>query len=113
MPAEVALADSPVLGAVEQCAVAFQFPHPVGGFECVQLGHAPVVQELPAAHGVFEVCLPIVLGVRVTHRGGASALGHHGVGLAEQRLADHCHLQATFTCLDDRTQTRAAGTDDD
>ena len=111
--AEVALADPAVLGAVEQRAVGLQLPHPVGRLLGVQLGHPPVVQELPAAHGVAEVDLPVVLRVGVAHRGGAAALGHHGVGLAEQRLADHGDLQATFTRLDDRTQTRAAGTDHD
>ena len=113
VPAEVALADPPVLGPVEQRPIGFQLPHPVGRFEGMQFGHPPVVQELPTAHGVLEVRLPVVLRVRVAHRGGAAALGHHGVGLAEQRLTDHRDLQAAFARLDDRTQTRAAGTDHD
>ena len=111
--AEVALADAPVLGAVEQRAIGLQLPHPVGRLLGVQLSHPPVVQELPAAHGVAEMDLPVVLLVGVTHRRGAATLGHHGVGLAEQRLTDHRDLQAAFARLDDRTQTRAAGTDHD
>ena len=111
--AEVALADPAVLGAVEQRAVGLQLPHPVGRLLGVQLGHAPVVEELPAAHGVAKVDLPVVLRVGVAHRRRAAALGHHGVRLAEQRLTDHRDLQATFARLDDRTQTRAAGTDHD
>jgi hypothetical protein len=35
------------------------------------------------------------------------------VGLAEQRLTHHRDLQTTFTRLDYRTQTCAAGTDHD
>ena len=85
--AEVALADPAVLGAVEQRAVGLQLPHPVRRLLGVQFGHPPVVEELAAAHGVAEVDLPVVLGVGVAHRRGAAALGHHGVRLAEQRLA--------------------------
>ena len=111
--AEVALADPAVLGAVEQRAVGLQLPHPVGRLLGVQLGHPPVVEELSAAHGVAEVDLPVVLRVGVAHRGRAATLGHHRVGLAEQRLGDHGDLQAAFARLDHRTQSRAAGTDDD
>jgi hypothetical protein len=35
------------------------------------------------------------------------------VCLAEQRLGHHRYAQAPLTCLDHRTQTRAAGTDHD
>ena len=111
--AEVALADPAVLGAVEQRTVGLQLPDAVWRFLGVQFGHAPVVQELAATHGVAEVDLPVVLGICVTHRGGATALGHHSVRFTEQRLRDHGHPQAAFTRLDHRTQTRAAGTDDD
>jgi hypothetical protein len=82
--AEVALADPAVLGAVEQGAVGLEFPHPVGGFPGVQLGHPPVVEELAATHGVGEVDLPGVLRVGVLHGSCTAALGHHGVRLAEE-----------------------------
>ena len=113
VPAEVALADLAVLEAVEQRAVGLQLPDPVGRLLGVQFGHPPVVQELAAAHGVAEVGLPVVFRVGVAHRRGAAALGHHRVGLAEQRLGHHRDLQAAFARLDDRAQTRAAGTDHD
>ena len=111
--AEVALTDPAVLGAVEQRAVRLQLPDPVGRLLGVQLGHPPVVEELPAAHGVAEVDLPVVLRVGVSHRCRATALGHHRVRLAEQRLGHHGDLEATLTRLDNRTQTSAAGTDHD
>ena len=113
VPAEVALADLAVLGAVEQRTVGLELPDPVGGFLGVQFRHPPVVQELAATHGVTEVHLPGVLGVDVAHRRRAAALGHHGVGLAEQRLGHHRDAQATFACLDHRAQTCTAGTDHD
>ena len=112
-PPKLRLADPPVLGAVEQGAVGLELPHPVRGFLRVQFGHPPVVEELAAAHGVGEMHLPAVLGVRVAHRGRAAALGHHGVGLAEQRLGHDGHPQAAFPGLDDRTQPRATGADHD
>ena len=48
-----------------------------------------------------------------TMRGSAATLGHHRVCLAEQGLGHHGDLQAAFAGLDDRPQTRAAGTDHD
>ena len=85
--AEVALEDAPVRGAVEQGAPLLELEDAVGRLLGVELGHAPVVEHLAAAHGVAEVDLPVVLGVDVAHGRGDTALGHHGVGLAEQRLA--------------------------
>ena len=41
-----------------------------------------------------EVHLPVVVRVGVAHRRRAAALGHHRVGLAEQRLGHHRDLQA-------------------
>jgi hypothetical protein len=84
VPPEVALADLAVLGAVEQRAVGLQLPDAVRRLLGVQLGHPPVVQELPAAHRVAEVDLPVVLRVHVAHGSRRAALGHHRVGLAEQ-----------------------------
>jgi hypothetical protein len=87
--AEVALADQPVRRTVEQRAPVLELHHPLGCFLGMELGHPPVVEHLPATHGVAEVHLPVVLGVEVAHRRRRAALGHHGVRLAEQRLADH------------------------
>ena len=86
--AEVALEDAAVLGAVEERAPALELVDPVGRLLGVELRHAPVVEHLAAAHGVAEVDLPVVLGPDVAHGGGHAALGHDGVRLAEQRLAD-------------------------
>ena len=96
VPAEVTLEDAPVLGAVEQGAPALQLQHAVGRFLGVQLGHAPVVQHLAAAHGVAEVDLPIVVRVDVAHGGCHAALGHDGVGLAQEGLADQRCAQAAL-----------------
>ncbi len=113
VPAEVALADPAVFGAVEQRAVGLQFPNPIRRLSGVQFSHPPVVQELPAPHRVAEMGLPGVLRIGVGHRSRAAALGHHRMRLAEKRFAHNRDPQAALTCLDDRTQPRAAGTDHD
>ena len=50
--AEVSLKDAAVLRAIEQRAPGFELAHAVGRFLGVQLGHAPVVDVLAAAHRV-------------------------------------------------------------
>ena len=92
--AEVALQDAAVVRAVEERAPGLQLAHAVGRLLGVQLGHAPVVEVLAAAHRVGEVDLPAVALVDVGQRRGDAALGHHGVRLAEQRLADQADLDA-------------------
>ena len=109
--AEVALADLPVRGAVEQRAPRLELPDPVRRLLGVQFGHPPVVEELAAAHGVAEVDHPVVVGVHVAHGGGAAALGHDRVRLAEQRLGDDGGLLASQPRLDRRAQARAARAD--
>ncbi len=111
--AEVALGDAAVGGPVEERTPALELVDAVGGLEGMELGHAPVVEHLAAAHGVAEVDLPVVLGPYVAHGGGHAALGHDGVRLAQQRLADHRHPQAALLGLDDGAQPGAAGADDD
>ena len=103
--AEVALADPAILRPVEKRAVGLQFPDPFGGLLRMQLGHPPVVEELAAAHGVGEMHLPTVFGVGVAHRRGATAFGHHRVGLAEQRFAHYRDPQAALPGFDHRTKT--------
>ena len=112
VPAEVALEDAAVGGAVEQRAPRLQLPHPVRRLPRVQLGHPPVVDVLPAAHRVGEVHLPAVAVVHVAQRGRHAALGHHGVRLAQERLADQADLHARRGRGDRRPQPRAAGADD-
>ena len=86
MAAKIALQNSAVLGAIEQRAPGFQFAHARRRFLGVQLGHAPVVQILAAAHGVGEMDAPVVAVVHVAHRRRHATLGHHGVRFAEQRF---------------------------
>ena len=57
--------------------------------------------------------LPVVLGPDVAERGGDAALGHDGVGLAEERLADDRGAGAELARLDGGTKPGAAGADDD
>ena len=111
--AEVALEDQAVLGAIEQRAPALQLQHAIGRLLGVQLGHAPVVDHLAAAHGVAEVDLPVVLRPHVAHGGRDAALGHHGVSLAEERLADEANGDALRGGLDGGPQAGTAGPDDD
>ena len=101
-----------VLGAVEERAPLLQFAHALGGLLGVELGHAPVVQEFSAAHGVAEVRAPVVGRIHVGHGRGDAAFGHHRVRFAEQRLAHdadahslgqgfNCGAQARAACADD------------
>src|SRR5262249_41070849 len=78
----------------------------------VQLRHAPVVQELAAAHRVAEMHLPVVLRVHIAECRGDATLGHDGVRLPEQGLADQRGAGALRRRLDRRSQPGAAGTDD-
>ncbi len=86
--AEVALQDAAIAGAIHHGAPRLQLANAIRRLLGVQLGHAPVVEVLAAAHGVGEVHAPIVPGVDVGQRSRDAALGHDGVRLAEQRLAD-------------------------
>jgi hypothetical protein len=72
-----------------------------------------VVEHLPAAHGVAEVHAPVVLGIEVGHRGGDAALGHHGVSLAQQGLADDGRARAGLVGFDRGPQARTPRPDDD
>ena len=110
---EVTLEDPAVLRPVEQGAPPFQLVDPVGGLLGVELGHPPVVEHLPAPHGVAEVDLPVVLGPDVAHGRRRPALGHDGVGLAQERLAHEGGPQAPLLGLDGGPHTGATGADDD
>ncbi len=111
--AEVALGDLPVGRAVEERAPRLQLPDPVRGLLGVELRHPPLVEELPSAHGVAEVHLPVVALVDVAHGGGDPALRHHRMGLAEQGLADHGGTGAPLAGLDRGPQPRAPRADHD
>ena len=95
--AEVALQDAAVRRAVEDRAPGFELADAVRRFLRVDLGHAPVVDVLAAAHRVGEVHLPVVAVVDIRQRRGDAALGHHGVRLAQERLADQADRDAGRT----------------
>ena len=109
---ERALHDLPFRRAVEQRAPALQLVDPVGRLLGEHLGHAPVVDQLAAAHRVAEVHLPVVGGIDVAERGGDAALGHHGVRLAQERLGDQRHAGARGRRRDRRPQAGPARADD-
>ena len=110
--AEVPLKNPAVLGAVEERAPCFEFAHAFRRFFGVQLRHAPVVEVLAAAHGVGKMNSPVVAIVDVGQGRGNAAFGHHGVGFAEQRFADHSHLGAVGRGFNGGAQTGPARADD-
>ena len=111
--AEVALEDPAVRRAIEHRAPGFELAHPIGRFPGVQLRHPPVVDVLPAAHGVGEVHLPAVAIVDVGERGGDAAFGHHRVRLAQQRLAQQTDANTRRRRFDGGAQPGAARADDE
>ena len=110
MPAEIALQNLPVLGAIEHRAPGFEFAHARRRFFRVQFRHAPVVQILAAAHGIGEVNPPAVAIVHVAHRRGHPAFGHHRVGFAQQRFRNHADFHARRRRFNRGAQPRASRT---
>ncbi len=88
MATEISLQNAPVFGAIEDRAPSFQFTHAVGRFLRVQLGHAPLVDVLTAAHRVREMHFPVIAIIDIGERGRDAALGHDGMRFAEKRFAD-------------------------
>src|SRR6185437_7821840 len=86
--AEVTLKNPSVGSSVENRAPRFQFAHAVRCLARMQLGHAPVVEILPAAHGIGKVNLPVVSLVGVGECGCNATLRHYGVSLSQQRFTD-------------------------
>ena len=111
--AEIALQDAAVGRAIEQRAPGFELAHAIGRLLRVELRHPPVVHVLAAAHRVGEVHAPAVAIVDVGERRGDAAFGHHGVRLAEQRLAEQADLDAGRRRFDGRAESGAAGADDE
>src|SRR4030095_9412625 len=66
-----------------------------------------------AAHRVGKVHAPTVAVVVVGHGRGHAAFGHHGVRLAEERLADEANRHSARGRFNRGTQPRAAGADDE
>ena len=100
--AEVALVDPAVRRAIEDGAPCLELAHAIGRFLRVDLRHAPVVDVLPAAHGVGKMHPPVVAVVVVAHGRRHAAFRHHGVSLAEERFADQTDRDAGVGCGLDR-----------
>ena len=113
MAAERPLQDAAIAGAVEDGAPLLQLAHPVGRLLGVELGHARVVEPVATDHRVAEVRGPAVAVIDVGQRGGHAALGHDGVGLAQQRLAHDADREAGFDTGDGGAQAGATGADDE
>ena len=111
--AERALHDQPVVRAIEDAAPALQLEHAIDDLVRVELDHPPVVEQLAAEHRVGEMHLPAVLGIDIADAGGDAALRHHGVRLAEQRLAHHRHRAARLRRGDRGAHAGAARPDDE
>ena len=111
--AEIALRNLALLGAIEHGAPGLEFPHARGSFLGVELGHAPVVDVLAAAHGIGEVDFPVVAVINVAHRRRHAALGHDGVRLAEERFADEADGDAGGGGFDGRAESGTARADDE
>jgi hypothetical protein len=84
VPAEVALKNATVRRAVEYSAPCLELAHAIRRLLRMQLGHAPVVEVLAAAHRVGEMHAPVVAIVDICERSCNSTLCHHRVRLAEQ-----------------------------
>src|SRR5687768_1620783 len=111
MAAEVPLVDPPVRRAIEHRAPGFELADAIGCLPGVDLSHAPVVDVLAAAHRVGEMHPPTVAVVVICHGRGHAAFRHHGVRLAEQRLADQTDADAAIGGFDGGAQSGAAGPD--
>jgi hypothetical protein len=100
-------------GPIEDRSPAFKLTDPIRRFLGVELGHPRVVEELAADHRVPEVDLPRIVRGNVTQRRRDAALGHHRVGLAEERLAHERDAGAGVPRRDRRSKAGPAGADDE
>src|SRR6267143_181581 len=65
-----ALQNLAITGAIKKRSPLFEFTHALRRFLSMNLGHAPVVQKLAAAHRVAKMRAPVVRRVDIGHRGG-------------------------------------------
>ena len=86
MAAKISLQNPAILCAVENRPPGLEFAHPRRRLPRMQLRHPPIIDVLPAAHGVGEMDFPVIAIVHVGERRRDPAFGHHGVGFAEQTL---------------------------
>ena len=109
--AKVTLKDAAVFGAIKERAPCFELAHALGRFFGVELGHAPVVEVLSAAHGVSEVHAPVVAIVDIGQSRGDASFSHHGVGFAEEGFADDSDFCAAGRGFNRGAQTGTARAD--
>ena len=84
MAAKIPLQNPAVLGAIENGAPGLELAHTIGRLPRMQFRHPPIIDVLPAAHGIGEMHSPVVAIVDVGERGCDPALGHDGVRFAEK-----------------------------
>ena len=82
MAAKVSLQNATIVRTIENGAPCFKLAHAIGRFLCMQLGHAPLVHVLPAAHRIGKMHFPIVAFIDIGQRRRDSAFGHHRVRFA-------------------------------
>ena len=111
MAAKISLQDAPVFRAIENGAPRFQLTHAIGRFLRVQLGHAPLVHVLAAAHRVREMHFPVVAIIDIGKRGRDAALSHDGMRFAKKRFTDKPDGNASRRRLNRSAQTGAARPD--
>jgi hypothetical protein len=110
VPAEAALVDGAVRGAVERQAHLLQVEDGVDGLLREDLRGVLVDQVVAALDRVEGVPLPVVL-FDVGEGGGHAALGRAGVGAGRVELGEH-RGAAALRGLDGRAHSGAAGADD-
>ena len=110
MPAKGPLKDQPVGSAVEKRAPLLKFANTVRSFLRMELGHAPMVKELAAAHGVAEMRSPVICTVHISHGCCDATFRHDGVSLTKQGFANHADRRSLTQRLDSRAQTGATRT---
>src|SRR5918912_793698 len=66
---EVPLQNAPILRPVEDSTPRLQFFHAIWSFFGMQLGHAPLIDILAAAHRIGEMDPPIVAIIHIRERG--------------------------------------------
>src|SRR5215218_7264844 len=112
MAAEGSLGDLAFRRPVEERPPLLELVDPVRSLFGEGLDHLPVVEELAAPHSVDKVLAPGVVGVYVPDRGRDAALGHDGVGLAEQALGDDADREAVLRRGDSGPEAVPPGADD-
>ena len=77
----------------------------------MQLGHAPLIDVLPTAHGIGEMHFPIVTLIDIGQGGRDPPFRHHRVCFAEKRFTNKTDRNSRSRRFDGRAQTSAAGPD--